>query len=491
LKSPFDFCCGYDAQGENVEARPALRRTYNLDNFSMRSQRLVPWLAIAGFGLAATAFGQALICPPAASIGAHACETYHFHVAMYRPDSRTFQELYGINQFASQSACDRAREAAIKRNLATVERMRVKDQQYEPDRFGTCHCDMTIDRASANYLNELQRIGQVRSAEEIRQRVRERLLDNNVPTDSDAMRGLIPPPTASPLLGGAKMVPLPATAAIATVTNAAGDLKPTKTIESSAPLTASLDLPLVEIATADSPAPAPVPSTTQVTVTAPAPTTAPATAPATTTAPPATTIAAAQPVTPPAETTTPAPLPETKVVEPQPTQPAPAVESHEEAPQPADETAESFVTYETERIQNVLKASGAIADESIKSKIFEACMQRIQLLSNLRSLIQGSGARSRLATAARNIKTEEDRLALVGALFGSDMPPHWAPQDAKDVILDPKPELDTDTEKVLRDTGTRYTLAQKKRALYVLLAHSQPTEEQQLWLGSVIDGFLQ
>ena len=32
---------------------------------------------------------------------------------------------------------------------------------------------------------------------------------------------------------------------------------------------------------------------------------------------------------------------------------------------------------------------------------------------------------------------------------------------------------------------------QKRRALYFLLARTQPTEEQQLWLSTLIDGLLQ
>ena len=60
----------------------------------------------------------------------------------------------------------------------------------------------------------------------------------------------------------------------------------------------------------------------------------------------------------------------------------------EEDVQSAQEIAERFITYETQRIQNVLRASAGIAEESVKSKIFEACMQRIQLLSNLRLLIR-------------------------------------------------------------------------------------------------------
>ena len=117
-------------------------------------------------------------------------------------------------------------------------------------------------------------------------------------------------------------------------------------------------------------------------------------------------------------------------------------------------------------------------------------MQRIQLLSNLRSLIQGSGARSRLAAAARNARTEDERLVLVAKLFGAEMGTHWAPKDATDVILPPQPP-DSDPEKILRDSTSLFNDQQKKRALYSLLAHSQPTEEQQLWLITVIDSFLQ
>src|ERR1051326_9545524 len=61
-----------------------------------------------------------LDCPSAGSV-AH-CETFHFHVQMYRPDSRTFVDLWGTNQFASQAACERARDVQLKRNLTVVNR---------------------------------------------------------------------------------------------------------------------------------------------------------------------------------------------------------------------------------------------------------------------------------------------------------------------------------------------------------------------------------
>ena len=201
-------------------------------------------LALAGAPLASA---QTLVCPPSPAVASRPCDAFHYHVATYRPDTRAFAELYGINQFASQSACDRARDAAMKRNESVVAFLRQKDTQYQVDRFGPCHCDMSVDKSSPNYLTDLQRLGQVRQEEEIRQRVRERLLDHNVPTDSELIRGLAPPPSATPLLGGAKLVPLPPAAPLTTAMNAPNDLKLTKSADSTAPTTASVDLPFVEI----------------------------------------------------------------------------------------------------------------------------------------------------------------------------------------------------------------------------------------------------
>jgi hypothetical protein len=159
--------------------------------------------------------------------------------------------------------------------------------------------------------------------------------------------------------------------------------------------------------------------------------------------------------------------------------------------QSAQETAERFIAYETQRIQNVLRASAAIADESVKSKIFEACMQRIQLLSNLRLLIEGSGARSRLAAAARDAETEPARVALMTRLFGDTIAPHWAPKDAADVVFDIESDVAAAPERALRDTTGKFTAQQKKRALYLVLAQTQPTEDQRLWLSAVVEDLLQ
>ena len=123
-----------------------------------------------------------------------ACELFHYHVAMYRPDNRQFTEVWGTNQFASQTACDRARDAAMKRNAAVVSFLKRSDNNYDIDRFGPCHCDGSIDPSMPTFLNDAQRTAQMRTAEEIRQRVRERLLDAGLTSDAELIRSLYPPP---------------------------------------------------------------------------------------------------------------------------------------------------------------------------------------------------------------------------------------------------------------------------------------------------------
>jgi hypothetical protein len=413
----------------------------------------VPVILVAAvIGGSGDAVAQPLACPPTAAAATRPCDAFHYHVQKYRPENRQFVEVYGVNQFATLGTCERAREVQVSRNLAVVDYFkRVKgDERYEPDRVGGCHCDMTTDRASSNYLTDVQRAAQLRTAEEVRLRVRERLLDSGLTSSNELVRGLIIQHPSAPLLSTPRIVPIPDTSAVAGV-NAPSDLRPTKAIEASrSPTLSSLDLPLVEVAIPEGIASS-EPPLSEVTV------------------------------DPAAET------PATTESDPLPTEiSAPA----EESVPAVDEGAEAFISYETQRIQNVLKASSAIVDENVKSKIFEACMQRIEVLSNLRGLIQGSGMRSRLAVAARTAQNESDRLALVGRLFGSDITSHWAPRDAADVILDPRPEVENDPERALRDSSGRISEQLKRRAFYLLLARSQPTEEQQLWLITVAESFL-
>jgi hypothetical protein len=379
--------------------------------------------------------------------------------------------------------------------MAVVEFFRTQRRAdwWQADRFGPCHCDMTVEKSSPNVLSESGRWAQIQVAEEIRQRVRERLLDAGILSDAEMIRGLAPPPAATPLIGGPKLVSMPPAAPSTTAANAPDDLRITKAVDTTPPSTSSLDLPLAEI---------PLPGITSPQQTAggvpmpvppaPMPTPAPATPLVTGADSPAQPVALPQPAQPepaptPVQVQPPAPVPAPGPV------PAPAPVSGEptvvvaEAPDlPAPEdVADAFISYESQRIQNVLKVSGSIGDESVKAQVLDACTQRIQLLSNLRSIIVGSGARSRLVAAANGARKETERMAVVSKLFGSDVAPHWAPKDAADVIFDAGV---TDPERVLRDDTA--SDQQKRHALYALLATSSPTEQQQMWLISVIEALL-
>ena len=435
----------------------------------MRLPRLS--LLLAGcLAAATTSAQQSLLCP--APPAGRPCDAYHYHVQMYRPDTRAFVEFYGGTSFANEAACNRAREQQVSTNRRVVEFMRAnKDQKYEPDRVGGCHCDMTRESSSPTHLGEPQRAAQWRMAEDVRLRVRERLLDRNAPSDSEVVRSLWSDLPSTPSLSTPKLVP-PPPAARAQITTAADDLRPTRTLETARATVAALDLPLADIGAA---APAPAPAIAQAAGAA-TPPPAPAPAPAPEPAPAPAAPVAAEPVV------------EERVVAVEVAEPA--AEAEAEETDPVEETAERFISYETQRIQNVLRASSAINDENVKTRIFEASMERIQLLSNLRLLIEGSGARSRLATAAREAFGEEERLALVARLFGSDMPRHWAPKDAADVAFDVDADVAAAPERVLRDSTGQFTADQKKRALYLVLARTQPTEEQRLWLSTIVEGFL-
>lgn len=426
-----------------------------------------------------TALAQPLVCPPVAAAAGRPCEMFHYHVLMFRPDNRGFIELYGINQFSSQAACDRARDLQFKRNMAVVEFFRTQRRAdwWKADTFGPCHCDMTVETASPNLLTESARWAQVQLANDIRQRVRERLLDAGVLSDAELIRGLAAPLVTAPLIGGPKLVTMPQAVATPAASNSPDDLRITKAVDTAAASTSSLDLPLADI-------PLPGIASPPSAVNPVQPPTPPSPAP-----PPVTPANAPQPVS----ASQPEPVPATvpaSVPAPPPLGPPPAIEptvvvaDEPELPAPED-VADAFISYESQRIQNVLKVSGSVGDESIKAQVLDACTQRIQLLSNLRSIIVGSGAKSRLVAAASGARKESERLALVSRLFGSDIGPHWAPKDAEDVVFDPGV---TDPERVLRDATT--SDQQKRHALYALLATSSPTEQQQLWLTSVIEALL-
>src|SRR5690349_12861136 len=180
----------------------------------MRSLSIVILLATA-----AAAQQAPLLCPPAPA--GRPCDSFHYHVAVFRPDPRGFAEISATADYATQAACERARDVAVAANEKVVAAMRVKDQKFEADKFGPCHCDMTA-------LTDAQREMQLRMAEDIRLRVRERLLDIRTLPDADVMRALYSEAPLSPALTMPKIAPLPSSAPAPLVTSA-DDLKPSKT----------------------------------------------------------------------------------------------------------------------------------------------------------------------------------------------------------------------------------------------------------------------
>lgn len=406
---------------------------------------------------------QALTCSSGSGTAPQNCTLFHYHVQVWKPDTKTHVELYGTSSFASLSSCENARAAQQKRNQAIVDHVKRTEPkaQYELNRFGPCHCDQTGDKGNPYFLDEEGRLRQLRTSEEINSKIRERLYDLDVKSDSELIRTLAAPPpnygasvwaknVSMPELGGSTVVEIPNES----------EVKDT-TIGNEAVSGGGIDsdLPLVEVTIAVVPR------------------------------------NPAQPPEPAVDAASKTTGEEPEVVE------ASASEAASEEPTPAfattsndDETtaaAERLINYETARVDNVIKASSAVTDAALRNKIIQSCMERLQLLPNLRTIIEASGSRSRLAALARQAKDESGRLNLATRLFGEQFKKHWAPSDAKEIVLDTPTEVGDDPIAVLRDSTGRFGAEQRRLALYLVLArNSSLTSNQELWLSGLIESFL-
>jgi hypothetical protein len=141
-------------------------------------------------------------------------------------------------------------------------------------------------------------------------------------------------------------------------------------------------------------------------------------------------------------------------------------------------------------MQNVVQAVPDPPDET-GERVLEACTQRLQALTNLRTIVAASGGDSEVAAAASDAVTESARLGLVTRLFGEQVAAHWIPRLTTDVLFAADPAVDADPEAVLRDDGGRWTPSQRRRALFMLLARAPLGEEERTWLSEVIEEFLQ
>jgi len=374
---------------------------------------------------------QSLTCPPGSGAGSSDCSVVHYHARMWRPDTKGFLDVFGTNSYASMAACEAARSEQERRNKAVVDyhkRLEPGDV-YEPDRFGSCHCDRTSDRSNSNFLDDDQRARQLRSVEEVRGKVREKLLQTGLKSDAELVVSLSRPLiTSTPSLP--KLVTVPETStSLSTVASTELTLKDTRVAgDSSPPVSLDLELGLVEVT-------APVGSADQSRRT--------------------------------------------------------ESEDPVDGPLEGDAAIDRFFTFETSRVHFIQKASAAVTDDAMKNRIFEASMQRLQILSNLRSLVEGSGMKSRLYGMARDATDEKARLALVARLFGQNMPSHWAPADVRDAIVVVPPEIESDPAGVIRDTSGKFTREQRKLALFLYLSRNQAlTGSQEVWLAETIESFL-
>jgi hypothetical protein len=162
------------------------------------------------------------------------------------------------------------------------------------------------------------------------------------------------------------------------------------------------------------------------------------------------------------------------------------VTESEAAPSPA---RADFLGSEIARFAALLDR---VDELSQKDLVIDSCQERVQVLSNLQRLIETAGPSSRLARANLERTVEDDRLRLVGDLFGASVAAHWAPADpaAMDIAI---PEaIDGDPLAVLRDTAGKFDRDQRKLALYRLLAgDANLTESQEVWLASLIEKEIQ
>jgi hypothetical protein len=155
-------------------------------------EQKVRWLAPALFLAAAAAFPQSK-CPPLPE--GTPCGHYHYHVAVWNIESRTFSDIAATLRFVSMAACDKARQEAMGENTALVGFIRTSiDSSMSGDRFGDCHCDLTDDPSSVAFLDSRARTNQLRSQQDAAWSLRERLLSRDLPGIGDRVKNMFGPP---------------------------------------------------------------------------------------------------------------------------------------------------------------------------------------------------------------------------------------------------------------------------------------------------------
>ena len=400
-------------------------------------------LALLALYPTAPAAGQTPMTCQLGSGDSATCVVYHYHLRKYQPERKASVELTGVNEFASSEACEAALLRAQTENRAIVRFLGENKPRakFRPDTFGPCHCDMTRNPASPNNIDAKRRISELRMQQNIAADVRELLLDADATPSSQIVRslGLDPSKFEAALWPKALITPDPEEMVVDPQPVPESESKET-TIASSPPrgdFGSGLDLELVDIVLPD-----------EVMV-----------------------AAAVAPAYQPSED-----------------------EYGEATLEPVtagSNPADTFVSFESSRVQAILQASNAIDDAGEKKKIFEAAMHRLQVLSNLKVVVLASGTDSDLADAFAALDTEDQRVSLMSDIFGSTVASHWIPQDAREVVIEIPTELTADPVSILRESTGRYDDEQRKQALFHLLGRTANlTSSQELWVAELMISFL-
>lgn len=401
--------------------------------------------ALVSIAMSSSATAQSLTCASGTTAPDSACRTFHYHLQIWRMDTRLFAEIYATPQYATMESCEKARVARQTANQQVVDYFRSlkKENVFTPSRYGPCHCDLTTDRSSPNYLDDVRRSQQQRAFVDALGRQRERLLDLGIESGSPLIRGLFVPPMSASIFEGQRLVALPEKAASTALPTIS--LKDTKIGSDSGSIaTSAVDLPLAPVSGE----------------------------------------AAAIVAAPPASSTEPVASTHTEAA-------AESGASGEDLGEAPVEEDFAFINYETARVQQILAAATAVTEDEVRSKVNQTCAQRLQLLSNLRSIAEGAGRKSRIATALRSASDESSRSVVVRKLFGSSVAPHWAPSDAKDVVVELPDEIAADPVGVLRDTSGRFSATDRQGALYLLLSrNSSLTTSESAWISDFIESLL-
>ena len=136
------------------------------------------------FCIAYSSAAQTLTCPNSVAAG---CETFHYHIDAWSPETKTRFELVGANSFSSADACGASRQQRETANADALKFLataapRMKTQ---PNRYGECHCDMTRQQTHPNYLDDARRIVHIRTDQELRNQLMLELFDKGLETNAE------------------------------------------------------------------------------------------------------------------------------------------------------------------------------------------------------------------------------------------------------------------------------------------------------------------